>query len=165
MNVVISFFVNEKEHYIYKEALEGKANVIFLKDIDKEDRAKKLEKADILISWNVPKELDDAEGVLLKQLRFVQLLSAGYDHLNFNIFPDDCLIAANQGAYAEPMAEHTVAMILALSKRLFVNHKKMMQGEFDQTTTNRLLKNSAIGIIGFGGIGKSCCRYAKKLRC
>jgi glycerate dehydrogenase len=161
MNVVVTFYLAENERYLYKEALEKKANVIFLKDVNKEDREKVLEQADMLLTWNVMKELNVAEKTLFNRLRFVQLLSAGYDHLNFNAFPVDCLIAANQGAYAEPMAEHIVAMVLAFSKRLLINHKKLLQGEFDQTTLNRSLKNLVAGIIGFGGIGKAAARLLK----
>jgi len=160
MNIVITYFVDKNERSYFK-SLETKANIIFLKDLDKKERGQELSKADIIFSWNPPKELDNLEKSLLKQLKFVQLLSAGYDHINFDMFPDDCVIAANQGAYAEPMAEHTVAMILALSKRLIVNHNKMLKGEFDQVTQNRSLKNSTAGIIGFGGIGKSTAKLLK----
>jgi len=161
MNVVVTFFVSESERSLFKEGIGSKANVVFLKDIKKEDRAQELKKADIILIWNLPRELDKEEGSFFIQLKFVQLLSAGYDHLNFNIFPDGCLVAGNQGAYAESMAEHTVAMMLALSKRLLVNHKKMMQLEFDQTTLSRSLKNSTVGIIGFGGIGKAVAKLLK----
>jgi glycerate dehydrogenase len=160
MNIVITFFVekNERSHF---KSLENKANIIFLKDLDKNVRGEELSKADIIFTWNPLKELGNFEKSLFKQLKFVQLLSAGYDHINFDMFPDDCVIAANQGAYAEPMAEHTVAMILALSKRIIVNQNKMLKGEFDQATQNRSLKNSTAGIIGFGGIGKSTAKLLK----
>jgi glycerate dehydrogenase len=132
-----------------------------LKDIDKDTRAAELERADIILTWNVPKELNDGETIAFKHLRFMQLLSAGYDHLNFDNFPDDCIIAANQGAYSAPMAEHTVAMILALCKRILINHKKMQEGIFDQSIPNRALKDSTAGIIGFGGIGKAVSNLLK----
>jgi phosphoglycerate dehydrogenase-like enzyme len=155
MNIVISYFVEGNERLIYEERFKDKANLIFLKDIAKENRTKVLAKSDVILTWNVPRELAAVEKELFEHLRFVQLLSAGYDHLNFNMFPADCLIAANQGAYAEPMAEHTIAMILNLTKRLLINHAKMKHGEFDQNTESRILKNSVIGIIGFGSIGKA----------
>jgi glycerate dehydrogenase len=159
--IVVTYYVSENERYLYKEALDNKARIVFLKDISKEERAAEMENTDILITWNVPKELDGIERSTFKQLRFIQLLSAGYDHLNFAKFPDDCLIAANQGAYSEPMAEHVVAMILTLSKRLLINHKKMAQGDFDQITPGRLLKKSIVGIIGFGGIGIAAAHLLK----
>lgn len=160
MNVVVTYYVDKSDRAHF-EQLKSKAKIIFLKDIDKKDRAEALEQADIVYSWNPPKELENAEKARLKDVKFVQLLSAGYDHINFDIFPEDCIIAANQGAYAEPMAEHTVAMILALLKRFLINHNKMLKGEFDQGTMNRSIKNSTAGIIGFGGIGKATAKMLK----
>jgi phosphoglycerate dehydrogenase-like enzyme len=99
--------------------------------------------------------------VSYKNLKFIQLLSAGYDHLNFDMFPGECIIASNQGAYAEPMAEHSVAMILALEKLLLINHNKMIGGEFDQRTNTRTLRGKICGIIGFGSIGKATANLLK----
>jgi phosphoglycerate dehydrogenase-like enzyme len=161
MNLIITFYVDEKERYIYEEAFKGKAEVIFLKDIKKPDRAKELEKAEIIFAWNPLNEFAGLGTNGFKKLRFIQLLSAGYDHLDFSLLPRNCIIAANQGAYSNQMAEHAISMILALSKRLLINHGKMMHGEFDQKTDNRLLSNSSVGIIGFGGIGKAIAEMLK----
>lgn len=57
--------------------------------------------ADILLAWNPEKEgLYIFDDNLFKNVRFIQLLSAGYDHVNLDIFPQKIRIAANQGAYA-----------------------------------------------------------------
>jgi len=62
---------------------------------------------------------------------FMQTLSAGVDHIPINMMPETLTIASNVGAFAEPMAEHTMAMFLALAKRLYINHHRMKE-IFDQ---------------------------------
>jgi phosphoglycerate dehydrogenase-like enzyme len=159
--IVVTYRMEEDESSLYKEKLLSLSKLVFLKEIAKEKRNGCLEDADILITWNPTRELKGLNTGLLKNLKFVQLLSAGYDHINFSMFPNDCMIASNAGAYAKPMAEHAVAMILALSKNLLTKHKKMADGIFDQLSLNKKLKNSNCGIIGFGGIGKEITKLLK----
>ena len=153
--VTISYKVEENDRSIYKEILNGKADLIFLKDIDEKNRNTIIQQSDILLAWNPQRELKSIAKISFENLKFIQLLSAGYDHLNFDMFPNECIIAGNQGAYAEPMAEHTIAMILALEKLLLMNHNKMKVGEFDQKTNTGTLSGKTCGIIGFGSIGKA----------
>ena len=119
-------------------------------------------KADILFAWNPPKELHPEE-YGMKKLRFVQLLSAGANHVPFPLIPDEVVIASNVGAFAEPMAEHVLGMVLALAKQLFVQHANMKRGEFDDVSASRMLRGSVCGILGFGGIGQAAARLMRAL--
>jgi phosphoglycerate dehydrogenase-like enzyme len=92
----------------------------------------------------------------------MQLLSAGADHIPFSQLPSNLVIAANVGAYAQQMAEHVLAMILAGYKNLFDRHGKLAKGVFDQTHANRMLQGSTGAISGFEGIGRATARL---LRC
>ncbi len=161
MNIAVTYNVLPEEKFIYENFPHPEVKFSFLNEIDEDLHIKTLSEADILLAWNPPRELNEKELHSLGKIKFVQLLSAGYNHVDLNLFSSDCVIASNQGAYAEPMAEHTVAMILALSKRLLINHQKMMQGEFDQKTPSRTLKDSVCGIIGFGSIGKAVANILK----
>jgi len=159
--IVISYKVVEEERPIYKEMLDGSAKVVFLNDYEEQERNSLIQQSDILLAWNPPRELQSIAKVSFNNLKFIQLLSAGYDHLNFERFPKECVIASNQGAYAEPMAEHTAAMILALEKLLFINHNKIIGGDFDQKTNTRTLRGKICGIIGYGSIGKATANLLK----
>jgi phosphoglycerate dehydrogenase-like enzyme len=159
--IVISYKVEDVERPIYKEMLNGSARIVFLNDYEEQERNSLIQQSDILLAWNPPKEFKSIAKVSFNNLKFIQLLSAGYDHLNFEMFPKDCVIASNQGAYAKPMAEHTVAMILALEKLLIINHNKIIGGEFDQRTNTRTLKGKICGIVGFGSIGKATANLLK----
>src|SRR5216683_7634979 len=59
------------------------------------------------------------------------------------------------------MAEHVMAMTLALTKRLLIEDQKLRNGEFDQFTPNRALAGMTAGVLGFGGIGRATARLMR----
>jgi glycerate dehydrogenase len=116
-----------------------------------------------MICWNPDRELSAEEFKLLGCVRLIQVITAGAEHLPFSLLPSGAKIASNPGAFAEPMAEHILAMVLALAKRLCVNQAKLKQGEFDQKTENRNLRGLAFGVLGFGGIGQAAARIMRSV--
>ncbi len=161
MQFVVTFKVNEEQKESISNLLGDNGRVTFLKSIPEEHRSSVLASADILIAWNPVRELKNVDRKFLRGVKFVQLLSAGYDHIDVKQFPPECIIASNSGAYSQPMAEHIVAMILALYKNLLIKNQRMASGEFDQLSENRSLNNSICGIIGYGGIGKATAELLK----
>jgi len=159
-NLVVTFKVDDQQKKLIESSVKN-ADVKFLKDYDETRYLNLLKDADALLAWNPSKELRSLRINSLTNIKFVQLLSAGYDHIDFNMFPEGCKIASNNGAYAEPMAEHILAMVLALAKKLFLNHKKLSEGEFNQQEVNISLKDSIVGILGYGGIGKAAAKLLR----
>jgi len=124
------------------------------------DRARTLGAADALLVWNWRRELRPEEGPALGA-RFVQLLPAGADQLPFDQLPSGAIVASNVGAYAEPMAEHVLAMALGLLKRLPQGHAKLAAGVWDQSASSQWVRGAVCGILGFGGIGKATARLMR----
>src|ERR1700736_2313532 len=160
-NIVITFNISPEQKALLLEILASEASLTFLNEIPPAQREQVLEHAHILLSWNFPREIRPQDYPHLQQVRFIQLLSAGADHMPFADLPSHILIASNPGAYATPMAEHVLAMTLALAKRLLVENQKLRNGEFDQFTPNRLLSGMTAGILGFGGIGRATARLMR----
>jgi phosphoglycerate dehydrogenase-like enzyme len=158
--IVVTFRVEAEQKKLI-ESLIDNAEIKYLKDYNKDEYLAILKDADALLAWNPSRELYSYKLNSLTNIRFVQLLSAGYDHIDFEMFPPDCKIVSNNGAYAEPMAEHIMAMILSLAKKLFINQKKLSDGEFNQRGVNISIKNSVFGILGFGGIGKAAANLIR----
>ncbi len=158
-NITVTYHATDEEKSVIYDILAGE-NLFFLQDVkDIKEKQKILSETDILLSWNPTLELKDIEINVLQNLQFVQLLSAGYDHLNFNYFSKETIIASNQGAYAKPMAEHALAMILALAKKLTKYHNLLSKGVFDQLNSGtRYINGSNLGIIGYGSIGKETAK-------
>ncbi|TYB33672.1 MAG: hydroxyacid dehydrogenase [Flexistipes sinusarabici] len=164
-HIVVTFNMEKEEKEVLIKTMPEGASFSFLNELNEEERKKALQTADVLFSWNLPKELAKDEYTLLTRLGFLQLLSAGADHLPFDYIPSGVKIASNVGAYAEPMAEHVLAMVLALAKQLLKNHNKLARGEFNQFEINKKVVGSTVGIIGFGGIGKAVARLFRCFGC
>ena len=160
-SVLVTFQVSERSRPAMEQALNGLAELRFLSDFPPEGRPAALARAEVLLSWNPAGELGAEDIRALGKLRFLQLLSAGADHLPLDLFPAQVSIASNVGAYAEPMAEHVMAFVLALAKDLRGGHRKLVAGDFDQKTANRRIAGMSAGILGYGGIGKASARLMK----
>ncbi len=155
--IVVTFKVDDQQKKLIRSSINN-AEIIFLKDYDDNRYLNILKDANALLAWNPSRELKSLRLNSLTNVKFMQLLSAGYDHIDFSMFPASCKIASNNGAYAEPMAEHILAMVLSLAKKLFINHNKLSKGKFNQQEANISIKNSIIGILGYGGIGKAAAK-------
>ena len=155
--VVVTARLRPEMRGAVEEALADVASVIHLDDLDPGARAEALTSADAVLAWNLGSELDGPGGFsAVASAALIQLLSAGADHIPFDRIPAGVQVASNVGAYAKPMAEHVLAMALALAKRLPQNHAALARGEWNQRTPNRSIHGSAVGILGFGGIGRAC---------
>ncbi len=154
-DIVVTFQAPPDIKALLQSLLGNDGRLIFLAELPSEQREETLEHADILLSWNFPREISPQEYPYLQHVRLIQLVSAGADHMPFAELPAQTVIASNPGAYAVPMAEHVMAMTLALAKRLCLQNEKLKHGEFDQFTPNRLLDGATAGILGFGGIGQA----------
>src|SRR3989440_6962518 len=160
-NIVVTYNASPEQKALLLEVLGSLATLTFLNEIQSAQREQTLERADVLLSWNFPREILPHEYPRLQHVKFIQLLSAGADHMPFADLPSHIIVASNPGAYAAPMAEHVMAMTLALAKRLLIEDQKLRNGEFDQFTPNRLLAGMTAGILGFGGIGRATARLMR----
>lgn len=130
------------------------AQLRFLDELDAAERPAALATADVLFCLRPQLEIG-ADWPSKPAWRFVQFMSAGVDHIDLSRFPPDSQLACNAGGFSEPMAEHVLAMALALSKKLLYNHHRMQQGVFDQLSDTGTLRGKTAAILGFGGIGQA----------
>lgn len=154
--MVVTFRAGPQLREAISDALREEAEVVYLSDLDRAQRAGALGSARALLSLRLERELEGPEEFdLIAAVGLVQLESAGADNVPFERLAPAVPVASNAGAYAQPMAEHVLALTLALAKRLPQNQAALARGEFDQSTLNREIRGSVIGILGFGGIGRA----------
>ncbi len=139
------------------------APVVVLPKLDDAARAGALREAAVLLTRNTARDLRPGEAGLLAGVRLVQFLTAGVDFVPLGDLPAGVPVASNAGAYAAPMAEHALAMVLAAAKRLLPEHAALGRGAFNQGTRNRMLAGMTCGILGFGGIGREAARLMRAM--
>jgi phosphoglycerate dehydrogenase-like enzyme len=158
--LVVAYELEGNGRNVVAEALGSAADVIYLPDLDDAGRVDALRKADAVLA-RTTRELHPGEIALLKDIRLLQFINAGIDFVPLADLPPGVRVATNGGAYAEPMAEHAMAMALAAAKRLLVEHAALARGAFNQFARNRMLAGGVCGILGFGGIGVATARLAR----
>jgi phosphoglycerate dehydrogenase-like enzyme len=161
--LVVTFDPGEGGRAVVAAELGGAAEVAYLPDLDDHARRRALAAATVLLARNTGTELRRGEHALLGTACLVQFLTAGVDFIPLGDLPAGVPVAANAGAYAEPMAEHAAAMALTAAKRLLVEHAALAQGAFNQFAPNRMLAGGVCGVLGFGGIGAATARLMRGL--
>jgi phosphoglycerate dehydrogenase-like enzyme len=99
-------------------------------------------------------------------LKLVQLLSAGYDHVDVEAARKARVpVCNNGGANALAVAEHTIMLILAVLKRVVQFHNSVVAGRWRVGNPADVrvyeLGNRRLGIVGLGNIGKKVARRAR----
>ncbi|MEM0480865.1 MAG: NAD(P)-dependent oxidoreductase [Candidatus Aenigmatarchaeota archaeon] len=99
----------------------------------------------------------------LKNVKFICTRSTGYDHIDIEECKKRGIVVSNVPAYGiETVAEHTIALILAISRRLFESFERTRKGNFsNKGLTGFELKGKTLGIIGAGKIGRRVAELAK----
>ena len=159
--VAVSYPADDEFAQINTRVLAGSARVAFLHGRPEDEIREVLGQADVLLGWHLGDELP--AGVLhdAARLRFVQLLSAGADSVDYAALPERLPLASNVGAYAQPMAEYVMAVTLALARRLPQRHAEMARGEFGLWKPVLTLDGAGCVILGFGGIGQAVGRLMR----
>ena len=96
------------------------------------------------------------------RLFFIQQCSAGYDNIDLKAAREKGIDVSNAGgAGVIPVAEHTIMLMLAISKNLIRSHNTMKAGEwiFGECIGKVYeLRDKVLGIIGLGQIGSQVAR-------
>jgi len=161
--LAVTFPVRPRERAAIADAIGDVARVTYLVDLDEAGRADALQNATAILARDTGRDLRPGEVRHIRSARLIQFLTAGIDFVDLGALPAGIPVASNGGAYAEPMAEHGLAMVLAAAKRLLIEHAALAQGEFNQWTRNRTLAGKICGILGFGGIGVASARLMRAM--
>ena len=147
----------------YRHELGPGCELVFRTDLAPAGWAAARPRARVLIAQNPRVEIAADDVAAMTSLGFVQLLTAGVDHVPLHIFPRDLPVASNAGVFARQMAEFALAMTLAAAKRLPVEQREMREGRFNQFAVNRTLDGAVCAILGFGGVGRAAARLFRAL--
>lgn len=116
-----------------------------------------------VLSVFIHSEVNEAILKAMPRLKFIATRSTGYDHIDLNECKKRNIIISNIPTYGEnTVAEHTFALILALSRGVYKAHMKRLRGDFTLEGLKGFdLKGKTIGVVGMGHIGVHVVRIAR----
>ncbi|HEX3549098.1 MAG TPA: D-2-hydroxyacid dehydrogenase, partial [Candidatus Elarobacter sp.] len=118
------------------------------------------ELADADALWTWPAYYDaDLVAVLERatpRLRWIQLPTMGYDPVELHGVPPGITVTCAGDAYAPTVAEHAVAMLLALLRHIPEAVRNGTSGRWDQSNARTIgtLHGATVAVVGFGNIGR-----------
>jgi len=98
-----------------------------------------------------------------RRLRFIQSFTAGYEGLQAHGVPPGVVVANAGDSWSPAVAEHGMALLLALVKCLPHAIINQSRGAWDRSQTARMgsLEGQTLAIVGFGSIGHEFARRAR----
>lgn len=88
-------------------------------------------------------------------LKFISTRSTGYDHIDLEFCKEKGIIVSNVPHYGvHTIAEHTFALILALSRKIVPSIERAKKGDFSiHGLEGMQLYQKTLGVVGVGNIG------------
>ncbi len=151
--------LNPEMQSFVKKSFRGFPLVIKSKPLDKHTLEKD---AEILVVF-VDSKVDAAVLKAMPKLKLIVTLSMGFDHIDLAAAQKRKIIVCNIPSYGEnTVAEHAMALLLSLSRKIFDSVKRVKEGMYDYHGLRGFdLKGKTVGVLGTGKIG---CHLIEMLR-
>lgn len=158
MNNIAFFEIESWEKEYLEKSFE---DCFFSQSPLKEEDIEKIKDKEILgvfVYSKITKEILDK----LPNLKIIVTMSTGFDHIDLKACKEKGVLVSNVPSYGEnTVAEHTFALILALSRKIPESVERTRKGDFTLDNLRGFdLKGKTIGIVGTGNIGSHVARMA-----
>src|SRR5712691_12584388 len=150
--------------------LSRHAKIFLARDVREDQLSSLLPSIDAMMIFSWPRFLDEQMMSRMTQLRFIQSILAGVNHIPFNRLERKVIVSSNAGAYSSPVAEYAWALLLSAAKRVVEHHNTIREGRGilvshgDAAQGIYILKGKTLGVLGYGGIGATVVRTAQAFR-
>jgi D-lactate dehydrogenase len=158
----VFYEINQKERKYIKKKFDKSFDLIFTEDVLNESNINLAEDADIIsvfIYSRVTPEVINSSN----NLRLIATRSTGFNHIDIKYAASKNIGVCNVPYYGEnTVAEHTFALILALSRNLHKAYVRTLRSDFSLDGLRGFdLRGKVLGVIGAGSIGVHVIKIAK----
>ncbi len=149
------------------EPLKRFADIYWLEDMDEEEKARVLPLIDCVYTHGWPKALGKEEVSKMGSLRLFQTGNAGVNRMRFDLLDKKVTLCSNAGAYSDEVAEFAIGLMLAAGKSIVKFDRQLRAGAFVRQPLDDLgrqvtfYKDKTLGVVGYGGIGRSTARLVR----
>ena len=131
---------------------------LFVVSENKEELMAELPDADVLFGLRFTKDMLEAA----KQIKWVQSLSAGVDHMPMAEMENRGILLTNgRGIHKIHMTEYAIAAMIMMARNFHVMSRNQIKGRYDRNVSQGQIHGSTVGIIGMGSIGTEIARVSK----
>jgi phosphoglycerate dehydrogenase-like enzyme len=138
----------------------------FIQLTDLDNLAKEIVNAEVLVGWQLrPEQFKEA-----KKLRWIHATTAAVHQLMFpELVASDVRVTNSTDIHGRVVAEHAIALVLALAKGLpwagnyQQKHHWGQQDMWRSFARPREIAGATLGVVGLGAIGRESVRVAKAL--
>jgi D-lactate dehydrogenase len=136
--------------------------VVFVKEPLTQHNASQFEDVEA-VSVFVFSRLNQEVLALMPALKLIAARSTGFDHIDLKAASDRNILVTNVPSYgAVTVAEHTWALILALSRQITLSFERTEQANFEITGLRGFdLQGKTLGLVGLGEIGKRVAEMSR----
>ena len=118
--------------------------------------------ADAVVAWG--ERYPSAVLNALPNLRVIARLGVGFDKINLDAATNrGIVVTITPNSNHEAVAEHALALIMALAKNLPTGDRAMRAGQWPNVP-RKPIRGSTLGIVGLGRIGRSLAARAATMR-
>lgn len=158
----VAFFEVENWEKEYLKNKLPNLELLFFKEILEEKFLESIKDCSI-ISPFIYSQISKNFLIKLPQLKLITTRSTGFDHIDLVACQKQGITVCNVPYYGEnTVAEHTFALILALSRKIIPSVMRAKKGDFSLEGLRGFdLKEKTLGVIGTGHIGIHVMRIAQ----
>ena len=125
-----------------------------------------LPSVDVLLVFQWPRFLTRDNMSRTNNLRFIQNILAGVNHIPFVQLDKKVVVSSNAGAYSDEVAEYAWSLLLSAAKRVVDFHNSVKSGQWSMRRTLgdtkvTILEDKTLGILGYGGIGSQVAKIGR----
>lgn len=160
---IISFFeITSKEKNYLKKKFSKNLELRFYKEKLNENNASLISDS-VIVSPFIYSSINSAVLKKAKKLKLIATRSTGFNHIDVKEAKAKKISVSNVPFYGEnTVAEHTFALILALSRNLHKAYVRTIRNDFSLKGLQGFdLRGKTLGVVGAGNIGVHVIKIAK----
>jgi len=161
---VVCFETEPWEQEYFKDHLQGKVELECFNHRLTYDNMHEAVGADYIVSF-IYSDLSHQVLDHLRHLKGIATMSVGVDHIDLREAESRHIVVCNVPSYGpNTVAEHTIALLLAMSRRIIESVERTRDGVYDYTGLSGWdLTGKVLGIVGTGKIGAIVAQIAHGL--
>ena len=119
----------------------------------------------LVLLW--PERLNRTRVSKMTKLSLIQSGLAGVNHIPFGDLSREVVVCSNAGGYSDEVGEYAWGLLLAAVKRIVRLDRDVRKRGFKRPSTLEvgrdvlILKGKVLGILGYGGIGRTVAKLGK----